>query len=842
MSHTDMEATERQQDAEQAGCQADMLQALRSAALPDDFWMYSYKILPCPHGYRHSWTHCPFSHVGETACRRCPRAHSYIPEPCGHARAKRQCPNGDACPYAHNTFEQWLHPARYRTRLCYLGANCRRPTCFFAHSVDELRSVEENEAAPSTAATSALLPPLPVPPPLPSPAQSTMMPSSGLSGDFGNLAPAMSMVGGGGGGGAPNLPAVPAGAPMSLLQPVVLMGIPQPLPQQPHGAMRPEMMAAHGAVQCYVPYQPRPTMLRPPLPLSAPPPPPPPPALQADSGAAQQMRMHMQMHPPAVHVAVRRQAPAVRPQNLANPAMTMAAVHHPGSFVYLHSNVPPPMPAGAQLQGPPPPPPPPPQAYASPFITPGGYHCGGEGVPPSVGPAPMMGRMRSWSNPGETTYVVSAAPAVSGGGGALRTYVGGGGELPMWTSVDAGRRAAVLPSAVAATAPSPRSVAPPAHGGGGRGGGGATAAPRHMPAPTNRSGAVRRMSTPAGVSYQSPPAAAFRPDPSGSAVSSPGLAGAAVEQQRMSADGMEAEMRNLALTKPFAAPPPTPAVSRFGGACESPYSPSQISSPPSGVRNTIGSPSAALALAYDPAAAAAARADLSTLRSRPSANGVTPGSGAFSRPSSSGSGSSAGAMLNAYDTSSTVAAAAAAAALAAVTARVESPTDAVAAAAMLQQVLRSTSASAAEPPSGLLPALLAGGGAISAVHADLYYDDDVEVMERSSDPGPGGLHAAIRRISNEFGSAAACGRNSDPGQSVPTSSPDVQQLLLPLLQSVLTEGLATGQFEVVDGQLQVKNGSGAAAASATADGGVSRGVGSPGAAVGPCVSSPGVNA
>ncbi len=42
MTRTDAEAFERQPDAELAG-QADMLQALRSASLPDDFWMYSYK-------------------------------------------------------------------------------------------------------------------------------------------------------------------------------------------------------------------------------------------------------------------------------------------------------------------------------------------------------------------------------------------------------------------------------------------------------------------------------------------------------------------------------------------------------------------------------------------------------------------------------------------------------------------------------------------------------------------------------------------------------------------------------------------------------------------------------
>lgn len=70
------------------------------------------QVLPCPHGYRHSWTHCPFAHVGETARRRCPRSYSYLPEVCPNAKAKRPCPASDACPYSHNTFEHWLHPSR----------------------------------------------------------------------------------------------------------------------------------------------------------------------------------------------------------------------------------------------------------------------------------------------------------------------------------------------------------------------------------------------------------------------------------------------------------------------------------------------------------------------------------------------------------------------------------------------------------------------------------------------------------------------------------------------------------------------------------------------------------
>jgi hypothetical protein len=49
------------------------------------------------------------------------------------------CPRGDTCPYAHNVFECWLHPSRYRTPLCNDGINCKRTVCFFAHTLEELR-------------------------------------------------------------------------------------------------------------------------------------------------------------------------------------------------------------------------------------------------------------------------------------------------------------------------------------------------------------------------------------------------------------------------------------------------------------------------------------------------------------------------------------------------------------------------------------------------------------------------------------------------------------------------------------------------------------------------------
>ena len=49
------------------------------------------------------------------------------------------CIRGDRCPYAHNVFEYWLHPTRYRTQLCNDGQKCTRRVCFFAHTLNEVR-------------------------------------------------------------------------------------------------------------------------------------------------------------------------------------------------------------------------------------------------------------------------------------------------------------------------------------------------------------------------------------------------------------------------------------------------------------------------------------------------------------------------------------------------------------------------------------------------------------------------------------------------------------------------------------------------------------------------------
>eukprot|EP00210_Caulerpa_lentillifera_P004496 g4290.t1 len=105
----------------------------------DEFRMFCFKILRCCRRYAHDWRACPFAHPTENARRRDPREFKYCSIPCPDYK-QGFCIRGDSCPYAHGVFECWLHPSKYRTQLCKDGNKCRRPVCFFAHSLTELRS------------------------------------------------------------------------------------------------------------------------------------------------------------------------------------------------------------------------------------------------------------------------------------------------------------------------------------------------------------------------------------------------------------------------------------------------------------------------------------------------------------------------------------------------------------------------------------------------------------------------------------------------------------------------------------------------------------------------------
>jgi hypothetical protein len=121
------------------------------AEADDEFMMYEFKVRRCARARSHDWTACPYAHPGEAARRRDPRRVAYTGEPCPDFRRRpgAACPRGSACPFAHGTFELWLHPSRYRTRPCRAGAACRHRVCFFAHAAAELRATTKDDCGGS---------------------------------------------------------------------------------------------------------------------------------------------------------------------------------------------------------------------------------------------------------------------------------------------------------------------------------------------------------------------------------------------------------------------------------------------------------------------------------------------------------------------------------------------------------------------------------------------------------------------------------------------------------------------------------------------------------------------
>lgn len=711
--------------------------------------------------------------------------------------------------YSHNTFEQWLHPARYRTRLCYLGANCRRPTCFFAHSVDELRSVDELETAggggshagsgpnsgglePRSGSGLLAVPMLPPPPPLP----------AGMSGDASASAASGSAAAGMVAAGmmAQQSPAAAAAGGMQMMQPMALvcMPPPPPPPQQHDSASAYRQQGG-------------------------------PAAAAAQQGASMMSGQNVHGAVPSPFAAVMTPGPHMGP---------ITAVHlGPGGTMFV-----PPVPHGMAGASPP---------YMGRASMPhmGGFYAAAPAVPPPAA-QPAGSRTRSWSTPGEGLHVLPYMPQ----GAATTPY-----------PVDPYRHPGAAAAAMA--------YSPPPHphaqqlipgpygsassmGSGSRGAAPSAIAPRHMPTPTNRGGAAaRRLSMPAsslpmqrgGTGY--PSAAAAASDPSGAS------GGSHRGSPQNPQDSIEQALRHLHLTTAS-----SPAISTAAAASRAAAAAAQ-GSPSSGdavsPRAYSASPAAATPVLprvpsaspppLDGAAAAAAAVAEVVQRLSMSGTGAAAGSSPLMARSASVSFPTASSL--AADT--TADANAAAAALAAVV----SATDAATALAggmelpspltpgasdasyhaLLQHVLRSASASAAELSGGPPTLAMLLGGAAAAGK-----DEDGAGPERSSDPH---LRAAIRRFSSEVGYAMAASRNSDPGQhsSIPAavqsaapqsampsgvrsaasaSSTGMQQLLLPLLQSILNEGLATGTLELVNGQLQFKT-PGAGGGSASASGGSS---------------------
>eukprot|EP00775_Hariotina_reticulata_P013425 gene13425-13553_t len=107
-------------------------QSQRQQQYDDQFLQYTYKVVPCDKTWRHDYSTCPFAHSGESSERRHPS--TYLPFMCNSTQhstdLKEKCPFGTSCKYAHGHFELWLHPGRFRTKMCSLGDKTQgSPAC-----------------------------------------------------------------------------------------------------------------------------------------------------------------------------------------------------------------------------------------------------------------------------------------------------------------------------------------------------------------------------------------------------------------------------------------------------------------------------------------------------------------------------------------------------------------------------------------------------------------------------------------------------------------------------------------------------------------------------------------
>lgn len=111
-----------------------------------EYHMFCFKILSCPLKTSHDWSSCPWAHPKEQARRRDPRRFYYTPMMCPYAKMGAfACPKGDACDMAHQVYEFWLHPLKFRSEMCRKGPLCDRRLCFFAHRPEELRSLTQEQ-------------------------------------------------------------------------------------------------------------------------------------------------------------------------------------------------------------------------------------------------------------------------------------------------------------------------------------------------------------------------------------------------------------------------------------------------------------------------------------------------------------------------------------------------------------------------------------------------------------------------------------------------------------------------------------------------------------------------
>jgi len=101
----------------------------------------NFKTKACPINTQHNHKHCPFFHNGKDRKRP---GFFYSADLCEFAEKDSMiCPNGDACPKAHNRVEQLYRPEKYKTKFCTFYPNnldkCEYGNfCSFAHSETDI--------------------------------------------------------------------------------------------------------------------------------------------------------------------------------------------------------------------------------------------------------------------------------------------------------------------------------------------------------------------------------------------------------------------------------------------------------------------------------------------------------------------------------------------------------------------------------------------------------------------------------------------------------------------------------------------------------------------------------
>eukprot|EP00882_Tetradesmus_deserticola_P001718 GHRQ01001847.1.p3 GENE.GHRQ01001847.1~~GHRQ01001847.1.p3 ORF type:complete len:104 (+),score=18.98 GHRQ01001847.1:293-604(+) len=100
---------------------------MRQGGRSDEEIVMFLKVFPCSKNFNHDFAACFDTHPGDKARRRCLLQHSYSSKMCPEMKHTGSCSRGDDCHMTHSLYEYWLHPQRYRTKMCKDAKGCSRP-------------------------------------------------------------------------------------------------------------------------------------------------------------------------------------------------------------------------------------------------------------------------------------------------------------------------------------------------------------------------------------------------------------------------------------------------------------------------------------------------------------------------------------------------------------------------------------------------------------------------------------------------------------------------------------------------------------------------------------------